>query len=68
VDPRAVLDDMEKWKFLPPPGLFSDPSVVQPVASRYTYYAITAPTVRNLLIYLLHPFDLRSVCPNAKFV
>jgi hypothetical protein len=35
------LDDMEKKKFLNLPELFnSDPSVVQPVASRYTDWAI----------------------------
>jgi hypothetical protein len=41
VDPRGGLDDMEKRKFLTLPGLNSDPSVVQPVASRYTDYATT---------------------------
>jgi hypothetical protein len=35
VDPRAELDNMEKRKFRPP-------SVVQPVASHYTDYAIQA--------------------------
>jgi hypothetical protein len=40
VDPRAGLDDVEKRKFYPHRDLNSDPSVVQPVASRYTYYAI----------------------------
>jgi hypothetical protein len=34
MDPRAGLDDMEKRKFLTPPGLELRPSVVQPVASR----------------------------------
>jgi hypothetical protein len=38
VDLRAGLDDLEKLKFLPPPGL-----ELQPVASRYTDYAIPAP-------------------------
>jgi hypothetical protein len=37
VDPRAGLDDMEKWKF------FILPWLVQPVASRYTDCAIPAP-------------------------
>jgi hypothetical protein len=40
VDPRAGLDDMEKWKFLTLPGLELNTSVVQPVASRYTDCAI----------------------------
>jgi hypothetical protein len=35
--PRAGLDDVENRKFLTLPGLeLSDPSVVQPVVSRYT--------------------------------
>jgi hypothetical protein len=42
VGPRAGLDDMEKWKFLLPPELKSDPLVVQPIASRYTDCAIPA--------------------------
>jgi hypothetical protein len=42
-DPRAVLDDLEKRKFLPLPGLDVYLSVVQPVASRYTDYATPAP-------------------------
>jgi hypothetical protein len=37
VDPRAGLDDMEKWKIFTLPGLeLPLPLVVQPVASRYT--------------------------------
>jgi hypothetical protein len=42
VGPTAGLDDVEKRKFLPPPGLELRPPVVQPVASRYTDYAIPA--------------------------
>jgi hypothetical protein len=44
VDPRAGLDDVERIKFLTLPGLELDPSVVQPVASRYTDYTIPAPS------------------------
>jgi hypothetical protein len=41
VDPRAGLDDMEKWKFFTLPGLeLPLPLIVQPVASRYTDWAI----------------------------
>jgi hypothetical protein len=36
VDPRAGLDDVEKRKFFTLPGFELRPSVVQPVASRYT--------------------------------
>jgi hypothetical protein len=43
VDLRAGLDDMEKWKFFILPGLELPPLlVVQPVASRYTDWAIQA--------------------------
>jgi hypothetical protein len=43
VDPRAGLDDMEKWKFFTLQGLeLPLPLVVQPVASRYTDWAIPA--------------------------
>jgi hypothetical protein len=43
MNPRAGLDDVEKGIFLTLPGLEVDPSVVQPVARRYTDYAIPAP-------------------------
>jgi hypothetical protein len=43
VSPRAGLDDMEKIQFLILSGLELQPSVVQPVASRYTDCAIPAP-------------------------
>jgi hypothetical protein len=42
VDPRAGLDDMEKKIFLTLLGLEIHPSVVQPVTSLYTDYAIPA--------------------------
>jgi hypothetical protein len=45
VDPRVGLDDVERRKFLTLPDSNSNPSVVQPVASRYTHYAIPVPLV-----------------------
>jgi hypothetical protein len=42
VDPRAGLDDVEKRNLLTLRDSNSDPPVVQPVASRYTDYAIRA--------------------------
>jgi hypothetical protein len=45
VDPRAGLDAVKKRKFLTLLGLNPDPSLVQPVASRYTDYAIPAHEV-----------------------
>jgi hypothetical protein len=42
VDLRAGLDDLEKRKFFTLPGLELRPLVDQPVASRYTDYAIPA--------------------------
>jgi hypothetical protein len=40
--PRAGMDDMEKWKLLPPLGHQLWPFVIQPVASRYNDCAIQA--------------------------
>jgi hypothetical protein len=43
VDPRAGLEDMEKWKLLTLQGLeLPPPMVVQSVASRYIDWAIPA--------------------------
>jgi hypothetical protein len=41
VGPRAGLDGCEREHFLASPGF--DPRTVQPVANRYTAYAILAP-------------------------
>jgi hypothetical protein len=43
VDPRPGLDDVKMRKFLTYRDSNSDPSVVQPVASRYTDNAIPVP-------------------------
>jgi hypothetical protein len=52
VDPRAVLDDMEKWKFFDPTGTQTPAHlVIQPVASRYTDWAIPDP-LHNISIIL----------------
>jgi hypothetical protein len=40
VGARAGLNDMDKWKFLTLPGLEFRPLGRQPVASRYTDWAI----------------------------
>jgi hypothetical protein len=40
MDPRAGLDNVKKRKFFTLPGLNSEPSVVQPAASRNTDYAM----------------------------
>jgi hypothetical protein len=45
VNPRAGLDDVEKWKFLTLPGL------VQPATRRYTDWAIPAPQTRDNMYY-----------------
>jgi hypothetical protein len=52
VGPRTDLDDVEKRKILPLPGL----QAVQPVAIRYTDFVITKlwehPIVRNFWIFV----------------
>jgi hypothetical protein len=51
---RAGLDSVEKREFLTLPGLKSNPSVVQPVASHCTEYTILAP------LEFLRYFGLKS--------
>jgi hypothetical protein len=63
VDPRAGLNDVEKIKFFTLPGLELDPSVVHPVASRYTDYAIPAPVIKiykifKLLLFIFVNFNI----------
>jgi hypothetical protein len=47
VGPRACLDDVEKRTSLPYRDSKSDPSSIQPVASRYTDCAIPAHRLIN---------------------
>jgi hypothetical protein len=47
VDLRASLDDLRRENSWPYRDSNSDPSVVQPVASRYTDYAIPAPQIQK---------------------
>jgi hypothetical protein len=59
------VDDMEKWKFFTLPGLeLPLPLVVQPVASRYTDWAIPAPPIflmpGNFLTRWVSPFEEKS--------
>jgi hypothetical protein len=48
VGPRVGLGSVEMRKFLTNRASNSDPSVVQPVASRYTNYGIPAPFSMDL--------------------
>jgi hypothetical protein len=54
VDPRAGMDDTEMWKFLPHREWNSDPSVVLPIASRCTDWAIPAFVICTLLHHHQH--------------
>jgi hypothetical protein len=50
MDHRAGLEDVEKKKLLTLPR--SDPSVVQPVVSSCTDYAIPAPRNANIILIM----------------
>jgi hypothetical protein len=63
VDPRTGLDD-EKREISPLPGLDSDPSAVQPVASRCTDRAIGTRTFKDLRIQA--PQGLASVVTDVS--
>jgi hypothetical protein len=60
VGPRAGLDDVEKRTFFTLPGLELDPSVVQPVANRYTDCAIPIPAITTLI------FNIKTRCSGKN--
>jgi hypothetical protein len=60
---RAGLDDLEKRKFFTLPDSNSDPSVVQPVASRYTDYATPAPSFCGCSPELL-TLEFQALCQS----
>jgi hypothetical protein len=68
----ASLDDMEKRNFLTSPGSYSDPSVVQPVSSRYTD-CVTAALVmlkqgsENITRRLSHLLDVSCLAATVDF-
>jgi hypothetical protein len=68
VDPRDSQDDVENRKFLILPELELRTSVVQPVASCYTDYAILAVHthyMRNKFVYLYYDmFYIISFSPK----
>jgi hypothetical protein len=69
VDPRVGLDDVEKRKFLTLPHSNSNPSVVQPIASRYTDYAI-AVIEKFQFIYFFQPHygpGVHSACNRSEY-
>jgi hypothetical protein len=58
VGPRTSLDDLERRKSLPLPGLNSNNLAVQPIASHYTYCDIpTYITMLGYSAFLLSPSD-----------
>jgi hypothetical protein len=56
VDPRAGLDDVGE-NSLPYRDSNSEPSVFQPVASRYTDWAIPAPNIGNIPEFVWRPLE-----------
>jgi hypothetical protein len=67
VDPRAVLDDMEKTKFLLYLDSNFDPSVVQHVDSRCTDNAIAAHEIDNMVVFIMFKkYSLRLVIASNE--
>jgi hypothetical protein len=66
VGPKAGLDDFQKRKFLNLPGLESDSSVVQPVASRHTGCAILAPSIQFVFVPLHSEFIYSFACSPSR--
>jgi hypothetical protein len=64
VDPRSCLDDVEKWKFLPPPGLELWP-VGRPVRSQSLYrlrypVCILYSFLKKKSVYNVKPTKVKS--------
>jgi hypothetical protein len=70
VDPRAGLYNVEKRKiFDPNRDSICHPSVVQPVASRYTDCATPAPEVgvwMKLKVAQRHAFSISNIDPSGS--
>jgi hypothetical protein len=68
VGPRDGLDATEKIKFLTLLGLELGPSIVQPVASRYTVYAIPVLTYgMGEMIKYVQNFGLKTWVKATSF-
>jgi hypothetical protein len=66
VDPRAGLDDLEKRKFLTLSGLELQPSVAQPVASRYPGYSTRVlESLKNCDLWSCRPLKIEPVSKKA---
>jgi hypothetical protein len=66
MDPRTGLDNTEKRKFLHYRDSNSDPSVVKPIASRYTYYAIPTISCHNLVQAFFRYFVAMDTARNKE--
>jgi hypothetical protein len=68
-DPRARLDNTKKGTFLSYRSLNSDPSVVQPIAGRYTDRATAAIWYRIrkcVVVFPVDNFEMSVLCKTPK--